>query len=139
MNLTMQRFTLLSCSLLSAILSVSAIAGESVSSFSANSGNISAVLTLETSPLVTMRPTPFTLSVVDESAKPITGLDFICALTMPAMPMPPNRPDIEQDDTFYRGTMTFTMAGAWQATCRATGTDGQTFDLVFDIPTVLMK
>jgi len=134
------RFLLLYvCSFLLLSLAATSSRADDSSRYTTVYHGISAELIFTSAPLVTMRPTPFTLTVRDTNGAPLSGLDLVCALTMPAMPMPPNRPEVTADVDSYRGTATFTMAGAWQATFRATHQDGKRFDLVFDIPAVLMK
>jgi len=100
---------------------------------------LTAELTLEASPLKTMKATPFTLSLKDDSGANLSGWGFTCDLTMPAMPMPQNRPKVTAHEQNYSGYVVFTMAGAWQATFTARDANQTKIQLVFDIPEVLLK
>jgi hypothetical protein len=98
-----------------------------------------AILKLASDPLRTMTPTPFHLTLTDGTGKPITGAEVRCDLTMPAMPMPENRPAVREKDGFYWGEAVFTMAGAWQAAFQVAMPDGRLEILLFDIERVLLK
>jgi hypothetical protein len=98
-----------------------------------------AILNLASEPLRTMTPTPFHLLLTNGSGSPITGAEVRCDLTMPAMPMPENRPKIREEDGFYWGEAVFTMAGAWQASFQVAMPDGRLEILIFDIDRVLLK
>jgi len=102
-------------------------------------GKIRATLVLEAAPLVTMQEIPFELQVVDAAGKAMTGLAITSDMSMPAMPMPPNNPPVHPYDDRYRGTVVFTMAGAWLASFTVTPAQGKPFPLAFDIPSVLLK
>ena len=48
-----------------------------------------------------------------------------CDMTMPAMPMPPNRPQAaEQSPGVYTTPVMFTMAGDWEALIEVLSSDG---------------
>lgn len=97
------------------------------------------VLEFSAAPLVTMRAIPFRVTLRDPQGAAVTGARLTCDLTMPAMPMPENRPEIRPDDSGYRGRAIFTMAGAWQAEIAVTA-DGRPLDrLAFSIERVLLK
>lgn len=99
-----------------------------------------AVLELATSPPVTMTPVPFSLRLTDRSGAPLQGADVRCDLTMPAMPMPENRPAVkEKAPGIYSGVAIFTMAGAWQAAFDITLRDGNLQELTFTIEQVQLK
>jgi hypothetical protein len=98
-----------------------------------------AILTLASEPLRTMTRTPFHLMLTDGTGNPIAGAEVRCDLTMPAMPMPENRPAVREKDGFYWGEAVFTMAGAWQATFQVAMPDGRLEILIFDIERVLLK
>lgn len=98
-----------------------------------------AILNLAAAPLATMTPTPFHLMLTDVTGAPITGAEVRCNLTMPAMPMPENRPAVHEKDGVYWGEAIFTMAGAWQATFNVAMPDGRLEILIFDLEGVLLK
>lgn len=102
-------------------------------------GGGKAILNLASAPLRTMTPTPFHLMLTDVTGAPITGVEVSCDLTMPAMPMPENRPRVHEKDGVYWGEAIFTMAGAWQATFSVRMPDGRLELLIFDIDRVLLK
>lgn len=97
------------------------------------------VLEFAVSPLRTMRPTAFTITFYDANDQVTTAPDPLCALVMPAMPMPDNQPRLTRAGGHFAGEAVFTMAGAWQmlVTLRR---DGAEIDhLAFDIDRVLLK
>lgn len=99
-----------------------------------------AVLEYEASPLVTMRPVPFRLTLTNMAGMPIAGAEVRCDLTMPAMAMPENRPTVrETEPGVYRGEALFTMAGAWQAAFSVELPEGGKEILLFAIDRVLLK
>ena len=102
-------------------------------------GGGKAMLNLASAPLTTMTPTPFHLMLTDVTGTPITGAEVRCDLTMPAMPMPENRPELHEEDGVYWGDAIFTMAGAWQATFSVQMPDGRLEILIFDVGRVLLK
>jgi len=102
-------------------------------------GHIVATLDFEADPLVTMQEIPFELVIRDPQGNTLQGLAITSDMTMPAMPMPPNKPRVLPQGDRYRGTVIFTMAGAWQATFTVTPQEGKTYPLAFDIPSVLLK
>jgi len=106
---------------------------------SAGADGTMAQLELGAAPLITMQSVPFTLTVKDTNGAPLVGLDVVCDLTMPAMPMPKNQPKVTATTANYTGEVVFTMAGAWQATFTARDATGSELRLVFDIPEVLLK
>jgi hypothetical protein len=98
-----------------------------------------AILNLASEPLRTMTPIPFHLMLTDGKGNPIAGSEVRCDLTMPAMPMPDNKPAVQGKDGFYRGEAVFTMAGAWQAAFQVAMPDGRLEILIFDLDPVLLK
>jgi len=99
-----------------------------------------AVLEFSAAPLVSMTTIPFRLELKRADGSPLTGADVACDLTMPAMPMPENRPAArEMQPGNYRGEAVFTMAGAWQAACAIELPAGGKEILLFDIKRVLLK
>ena len=74
------------------------------------------VITFAAAPLVSMSATPFRLELKGADGLPQAGASVRCDLTMPAMAMPENRPELrEVAPGIYAGEAIFTMAGAWQA------------------------
>jgi len=98
-----------------------------------------AILKLAAEPLRTMTATPFHLTLTDGAGNPIIGAQVRCDLTMPAMPMPENRPAVREKDGFYWGEAIFTMAGDWQAAFQVAMPDGRLEILIFDLERVLLK
>lgn len=123
--------------LLSAISAMAAAPGTDLEIGGIGGGK--AILNLAAAPLITMTPTPFHLMLTDVTGAPINGVEVSCDLTMPAMPMPENRPAIHEKDDAYWGEAIFTMAGAWQATFNVRMPDGRLELLIFDIDRVLLK
>jgi len=97
------------------------------------------VLTFAAAPLVTMRPTPFRLVLFDPRGRRTTAPEIACDLTMPAMPMPDNRPPLTPGETAYSGEAIFTMAGAWRVSILVLSAGGAQSRLIFDIDRVLLK
>lgn len=98
---------------------------------------VAATLSFATAPLKTMTEIPFSLTLDDRKSVAIQSA--ACDLTMPAMPMPENRPDLSCTDNKCSGKAIFTMAGKWQATFGIIMKDGSHSSIVFDIPMVKMK
>lgn len=129
-------------SLLTALLLISGTAFANTSRFvAAGTGGGRAVLEFDAAPLTTMTPTPFTLTLMDPAGTDIRQARVTCDLTMPAMPMPENRPEARwlAEENMYRGEAVFTMAGAWRATCEVFATSGLPQTFRFDIPDVRLK
>lgn len=98
---------------------------------------VGATLVFMMSPLKTMTAIPFTLTL-DSNVK--NNIDSAaCDLTMPAMPMPDNHPDLICINNTCTGKAIFTMAGKWQATFGLLMKDGEHASIVFDIAMVEMK
>ncbi|PLY01372.1 MAG: hypothetical protein C0624_10565 [Desulfuromonas sp.] len=121
------------------LFAAASFAGD-ISRFTTSDPNgLQAELVYDAAPLRTMKQTPFTLSIRDAHGETIRGLSLQCDMTMPAMPMPINRPKVEANSEHYTGHAVFTMAGAWQATFSGCDSGGQKITLIFDIPKVLLK
>ncbi|WP_027716232.1 FixH family protein [Desulfuromonas sp. TF] len=131
------RILVCSVLLLSSAIQASASSGTRIEIEGIDGGK--AILNLASEPLRTMTPAPFHLMLIDGTGIPITGAEVRCDLTMPAMPMPENRPKIREKDGFYWGEAVFTMAGAWQAAFQVTMPDGRLEILIFDLDPVLLK
>jgi hypothetical protein len=67
------------------------------------------------SPPVPLEETILELTLRDGAGRPIVGASVAMDLTMPAMAMPPNHPEVaEVGDGVYRARAVFTMAGDWE-------------------------
>jgi hypothetical protein len=69
----------------------------------------------------------------------LLAISAVCDLTMPAMPMPENRPVLKCGAIGCNGDAVFTMAGAWDITCDVTFSSGKTAQFLFVIDMVQMK
>jgi len=99
-----------------------------------------AVLELQADELTTMTAIPFRLFISDAGGRPLSGARVSCAMSMPSMAMPENRPKVTEHDGAYTGEMIFTCAmGAWQINCLAEKADGNRQSMTFDIERVRMK
>ena len=103
------------------------------------SGGYRGVLRLAAAPLVTMRPIPFTLVLLDPAGQPTTAPELVCDLVMPAMPMPENRPRLVAGQDSYSGEAVFTMAGAWRMQVAVRRNGSEIARLSFDLGRVLLK
>jgi hypothetical protein len=125
--------------LLFSVFSCYAFAGATTQFSTSLPSGVEAALELQANPLLSMKPTPFKLTIKDSQGAAIRGLSITSDMTMPAMAMPPNNPKVNADAQAYAGEILFTMAGAWQAEFVCKAADGESFSLVFDIPQVKMK
>lgn len=98
-----------------------------------------AVLELQQAPLVVMKPLRFTLHTTPVLPETVVAGDIFCDLTMPAMPMPPNHPQVQRQGEAFSGEMIFTMAGAWQAEFKFPLRNGKEERFRFTIDQVLLK
>lgn len=119
------------------LLTLPVLAAESTFKTTGTAGS-TGILTFARSPLKIMTPTPFTLGL-DGTAVVAAQLKVTCDLTMPAMPMPANRPIVAARGDLLTGEAIFTMAGAWQANFVVLYPDGRKESLIFDIPQVNLK
>ncbi len=129
------------CVLLFVLLMLSALpalAAETVLT-AADADKATATLTLASNPLLTMTPTDLHLTMNRAHGDTLMATSAGCDLTMPAMPMPENRPVLECGALGCRGNAVFTMAGAWDATCDVTFSSGKTSRFLFVIDMVQMK
>lgn len=120
------------------LTSTAGLAGELVLT-SKTDQPIKGQLTFTSSPLVTMRELPFTLTVASSSGNQADIHTAVCDLSMPAMAMPENRPGLDCSGSVCTGKAVFTMAGVWQATFGLIMKDGTHASIVFDIAKVQMK
>ena len=99
-----------------------------------------AVLEIQADELVTMTTLPFRLLLKDAAGRPLTGARVDCALTMPSMAMPENKPKVVERDGTYAGEMILTCTmGDWRATCSAETGQGVRQTVTFDLGTARMK
>ena len=78
----------------------------------------------------------FVITITDKEGEPVTGARVVLDMTMPAMPMPPNRPEaIEQAPGQYTTTVVFTMAGEWDALIAVTTAQGEKISVTFAMET----
>lgn len=125
--------------LLSGLLSaLPAAAAETVLTAVSDDGS-QATLTLFAAPLKTMTPTELHLTLSGARGPAPQPQAASCDLTMPAMPMPKNRPELECGALVCSGSATFTMAGAWEAACEVRFADGRRSRYVFAIEMVQLK
>jgi len=95
-------------------------------------GDLKAVLSFSPDPPGMMSAVQMTLTLTDSSGKPVEGAQVSYDLTMPAMPMPTNKPEAtDQGNGVYLTTATFTMAGEWQAAATII-VNGETSEFSFD-------
>ena len=80
-----------------------------------------------------MKPVRLTVGLTDAGGQPVAGRAVTFALSMPAMAMPPNRPQVtETGDGAYEATTLLPMDGEWRLTVQV-GAPGPplTIPLVF--------
>ncbi len=95
---------------------------------------------LGVAPPRTMTPTSMQLELTAGGGAPLTGAEVACDLTMPAMPMPVNRPRLrESRPGVYVGEAIFTMAGDWEASFDIRLPGGGSGRLVFAIEEVRLR
>lgn len=98
-----------------------------------------AILELQQAPLRVMKAAPFTLRTTPVLPVVPAVREILCNLTMPAMPMPANKPKVLRQGNIFTGTMVFTMAGAWQAEFSVPLPSGKVEHFVFVFDQVLLK
>jgi hypothetical protein len=98
-----------------------------------------ATLTLSSKPVLSMMPTDLRLTMDKAHGNMLLATAAICDLTMPAMPMPENRPVLKCGVIGCSGDAVFTMAGAWDVTCDVIFSSGKTSQFLFVIDMVQMK
>ena len=102
-------------------------------------GSGKATITFSGSPLKTMTETPFSLTLVDSDGQAISDAEIAIDMDMPAMPMPPNKPQGIWKDNAYQGVAIFTMAGAWHVNVTIKRPGQEQEKIVFEIDRVMMK
>lgn len=128
------RFALFVFSVLYLTLPISVSAADTRLATTSEHG-MRATLVLDNSPLVAMRPTRLELQVEAPVASPRQAR---CEMTMPSMPMPPNRPLLRPLGEYLVGEVIFTMAGDWRASCKIDFVDGSNETFVFELGMVQM-
>jgi len=96
-------------------------------------------LVFASSPLKTMTEIPFRVNFGNDPDNAPVIHSAVCSLTMPAMPMPDNHPDLVCEGSSCTGTAVFTMAGAWRATFGLIMKNGDHTSVDFNIKMVNMK
>ncbi|MDT8440334.1 MAG: FixH family protein [Desulfuromonadales bacterium] len=98
-----------------------------------------ALLIFARSPLETMTEVPFRVVLTDPAGNAIADADLRLDLDMPAMPMPPNKPQALWQNDAYHGVAIFTMAGEWTADLQI-ARPGQAAETIgFNLGVVRMK
>ena len=112
---------------------VKAVTGELPQGTAAQrSGDMIVSLTLNPYP-PTADMSKFTVTLTDTTGQVINDATISLDLTMPAMHMPPNQPDLPSgSDGKYSGTAPFTMRGWWRIEVIITR-GGQTQSVFFDV------
>jgi hypothetical protein len=83
-----------------------------------------------------MQQAEFSISIVDGQGRPVAGARVSCDMSMPAMAMPPNRPQaVEQSPGLYATPVMFTMAGDWEALIEVLPTDAASGEFRFSMKT----
>lgn len=97
-----------------------------------------AVIDFPHRPLKAMTEIPFAIQLLDAGGQSVEKAALKLDLTMPAMPMPANKPTATWQNDAYRGKVIFTMAGAWDinVTVERLGYKNET--IVFKIEMVVM-
>ena len=101
------------------LLSSSVYAAETVLT-AADADGSTATLTLSSKPVLTMTMIDLNLTINKAHGDTLLPTSAVCDLTMPAMPMPRNRPVLECGPVGCSGTAIFTMAGEWDVICEVT-------------------
>jgi len=133
------RFILISSLFISIPLSVAWAATGSIRFETTGNLGTAATLELRQNPLVVMKPTFFSLRTTPLLPVSPAIRELRCDLTMPAMPMPPNKPKVLRTGEAFTGEMIFTMAGIWQAEFNIPLPAGKEERFVFTIDQVLLK
>ena len=97
------------------------------------SGGVTARLSLSPEPAPVMKPLQLSVSLADAGGQPIVDRAVSFDLSMPAMTMAPNRPQVTAaGDGVYGATTLLSMAGEWRLTVEIGGSGApQTIPLTF--------
>ncbi len=99
-------------------------------------GDLTVTLRVSPYPPLPMRQAEFSISIADAQGRPVIGAQVSCDMTMPAMAMPPNRPQaVEQSPGLYTTPVMFTMAGDWEAHIEVLQKDGTSGGFRFSMKT----
>ena len=128
-----------SCLFLAFLLLTSSVQAEETVLYSADADGSTATLTLSSNPILTMTQVDLYLKMNKAHGDTLLPTSAVCDLTMPAMPMPRNRPVLECGPIGCSGKAIFTMAGEWDVICDVTFSSGKTSQLLFVIDMVKMK
>jgi hypothetical protein len=100
---------------------------------SQTSGGLTATLSIDPYPPVSMKPITLLLALSDAEGHTLDGAQIVYNLTMPGMEMPPNQPQAsDEGGGLYRAETTFTMSGDWQVQAMVTR-NGEPITFTFDI------
>ena len=97
------------------------------------SGGITARRSLSPEPAPVMKPLRLSVTLADAGGQPIVDRAVSFDLSMPAMTMAPNRPQVTAaGDGVYEATTLLSMAGEWRLTVEIGGSGApQTIPLTF--------
>lgn len=127
------------CLFLVLLLLTSSVQAADTVLYSADSDGSTATLTISSNPIVSMTQVDLHLTINKAHGVMLMPASASCDLTMPAMPMPKNRPVLECGPIGCSGKAIFTMAGEWDVICDVTFSSGKTSQLLFVIDMVKMK
>ena len=102
-------------------------------------GSGKATITFAGSPLKTMTEIPFSLTLIESDEQAISDAEIAINMDMPAMPMPPNKPQAMWKDNSYQGVAVFTMAGAWHVNVAIKRPGQEQEKIVFEVDRVMLK
>jgi hypothetical protein len=99
-------------------------------------GDLTVTLRVSPYPPAPMRQAEFSISIADGQGRLVAGAQVSCDMTMPAMAMPPNRPQaVERSPGIYTTPVMFTMAGDWEALIEVLPKDGTSSGFRFSMKT----
>jgi hypothetical protein len=113
-----------------------AVGESSPGRFSQTVDGLKVELQVDPYPPLPMKQASFVLTITDSQSLPVQGATVFCDMSMPAMPMPPNRPQaLEGRPGAYSADILFTMAGEWQTDVQVALQDGSTHTFTFAMKT----
>jgi hypothetical protein len=114
----------------------SSVPSSPVGTLAQSGSEFSVSLDVDPFPPRAMHAAAFTIHVSDLQGTPVRGATVECDMTMPAMPMPENRPRaVERDPGTYVADVLFTMAGEWEANVKVSLPDGRAETFTFAMTT----